>query len=165
MSTDKIFRYCKTLLVAFIAIMSWIIVIGNVTDYYTNYHFVEHVFKMDTTFPDSHVHYRSIDNEFIYHLGYILIILSEGIMGWFCLSGSIAMYRQLKNAAGFHQSKSKAVIGIMIGIAVWFFGFEVIGGEWFAMWQSSTWNGLASAERIVSFLVLSMILLQMKEEE
>ena len=46
-----------------------------------------------------------------------------------------------------------------------FGGFEVIGGEWFAMWQSSQWNGLGSAERIVSFLVLSLILLHMKEEE
>jgi predicted small integral membrane protein len=43
-------------------------------------------------------------------------------------------------------------------------GFEVIGGEWFAMWQSPTWNGLAAAERIVSFLVLALILLHLKEE-
>jgi len=40
----------------------------------------------------------------------------------------------------------------------------VIGGEWFAMWQSNTWNGLASAERILSFLVLTLILLHLKEE-
>jgi predicted small integral membrane protein len=40
-----------------------------------------------------------------------------------------------------------------------------VGGEWFAMWQSRIWNGLASAERIVSFLVLILILLHLKEEE
>ncbi|WP_431217193.1 DUF2165 family protein [Puia sp. P3] len=43
-------------------------------------------------------------------------------------------------------------------------GFEVIGGEWFAMWQSSAWNGLAAAERILDFLVLTLILLQFREE-
>jgi predicted small integral membrane protein len=47
---------------------------------------------------------------------------------------------------------------------LWFLGFEVVGGEWFAMWQSATWNGLAAAERILSFLVLTLILLHFKDE-
>jgi predicted small integral membrane protein len=65
----------------------------------------------------------------------------------------------------FHDSKNWAIAGILIGIMVWFLGFEVVGGEWFAMWQSNTWNGLESAERIVSFLVLVLILLQFEEKE
>jgi predicted small integral membrane protein len=28
---------------------------------------------------------------------------------------------------------------------LWFFMFMVIAGEWFAMWQSKTWNGQAAA--------------------
>jgi predicted small integral membrane protein len=52
-----------------------------------------------------------------------------------------------------------------LGITIWFLGFEVIGGEWFAMWQSQIWNGLGAAERIASFLVLILILLHFKEEE
>ena len=119
---------------------------------------------MDTTFPDSHVHYRSIDNEFIYHLGIYSDYFERRHHGLvFCLSEVLAVYRQLKNAAGFHQSKSKAVIGIMIGIAVWFFCFEVIGGEWFAMWQSNYLEWISQCRKDREFLVLSMILLQMKE--
>jgi predicted small integral membrane protein len=57
------------------------------------------------------------------------------------------------------------VAGIITGLVIWFTGFEVIGGEWFAMWQSSIWNGLTSAERIVSFLAFTLILLHFKEEE
>jgi predicted small integral membrane protein len=30
---------------------------------------------------------------------------------------------------------------------VWFFGFMVVAGEWFAMWQSQTWNGQEAAFR------------------
>ena len=30
---------------------------------------------------------------------------------------------------------------------VWFFGFMVVAGEWFAMWQSQTWNGQDAAFR------------------
>jgi predicted small integral membrane protein len=31
------------------------------------------------------------------------------------------------------------------------------------MWQSSQWNGLSSAERILSFLVLTLLLLHFPE--
>jgi predicted small integral membrane protein len=75
------------------------------------------------------------------------------------------LFKNLKSdAAVFHASKNWAVAGIIIGIIIWFLGFEVVGGEWFAMWQSSVWNGLGAAERIVSFLVLILILLHFKEE-
>ena len=65
----------------------------------------------------------------------------------------------------FHAAKNWAVAGIIAGIIIWFLGFEVIGGEWFAMWQSTQWNGLGSAERIVNFLVMALILLHLKETE
>lgn len=51
-------------MVAAIGIMTALIVIGNTTDYYTNYFFVEHVMKMDSVFPESRIHYRSISNPF-----------------------------------------------------------------------------------------------------
>lgn len=163
--TSLLFRIAKTISVLAIGLMALLVVIGNTTDYYTNYLFVEHVMKMDTVFPGSNVHYRSVDNSFLFHAGYIFIILLEAAMAICCLKGSWRMFKNLKNdAAAFHGSKNWAVAGIIIGIIIWFAGFEVIGGEWFAMWQSPTWNGLAAAERIVSFLVLVLILLHLKDE-
>jgi predicted small integral membrane protein len=155
----------KTIAVAAIGLLSLLIVIGNTTDYYTNYHFVEHVMKMDTIFPDSNVHYRSINNPFLFHAGYIFIILTEALMSFCCIKGTwLLIKNRNSDAAAFHASKNWAVAGIIIGIIIWFLGFEVVGGEWFAMWQSSTWNGLGSAERIVSFLVLVLILLHFEEK-
>lgn len=163
--TALLFRVAKTISVFAIGLMALLIVIGNTTDYYTNYHFVEHVLKMDTIFPDSHIHYRHIDNPVLFHTGYILIIAMEAMMAFCCLKGSWRLFTNLKaDAVTFQASKNWAVAGITIGVLIWFMGFEVIGGEWFAMWQSAAWNGLGSAERIVSFLVLSMILLHLKDE-
>jgi predicted small integral membrane protein len=86
-------------------------------------------------------------------------------MAFCCLKGSWIMFKNLKkDAITFHASKNWAVAGIIAGITIWFLGFEVVGGEWFAMWQSSAWNGLAAAERILSFLVLTLILLHLREE-
>ncbi|MES1218582.1 MAG: DUF2165 family protein, partial [Bacteroidota bacterium] len=106
-----------------------------------------------------------IDNPFVFHAGYILIILLEALMAFCCIKGSWLLFKNRNSdAASFHASKNWAVAGIVIGIIIWFLGFEVVGGEWFAMWQSNTWNGLASAERIVSFLVLVLILLHLEEK-
>jgi predicted small integral membrane protein len=165
-SVQFLLRLGKTISVASIALMSLLVVFGNVTDYFTNFLIVEHVLRMDTTFPESHIHYRSINSTFLFHVGYILIIVMEAMMAFCCIKGTWLLFKNLQSdAALFHASKNWAVAGIIIGIVIWFLGFEVVGGEWFAMWQSRTWNGLASAERIVSFLVLILILMHLKEEE
>ena len=164
-STAFLFRVAKVSSVFAIGFMSLLIVIGNTTDYYTNYFFVEHVIKMDTIFSTSNVHYRSINNPALFHAVYIFIIVMEAMMTLSCLWGSWLLFKELRSdPAIFHASKNWAVAGLILGIMIWFFGFEVIGGEWFAMWQSATWNGLGSAERIVGFLVLTLILLQFKDE-
>lgn len=121
--------------------------------------------KMDTIFPGSHLYYRHIDHVFLFHAGYVLIIAMEAAMAFCGIKGSWLLFKNLKSdAVLFHTSKNWAVAGITIGIIIWFLGFEVVGGEWFVMWQSSIWNGLGAAERIVSFLVLTLILLHFKEE-
>lgn len=164
-ATSFLFRLAKAVLVAAIGIMAALIVIGNTTDYYTNYIFVEHVMKMDTIFSGSQIHYRSISNPFFFHAGYIFIIALELLMAVCCLKGSWLLFKNVRSdSPKFHAAKNWAVAGILVGIIIWFLGFEVVGGEWFAMWQSPNWNGLASAERIVSFLSLALILLHLKDE-
>ena len=163
--TSFLFRVAKAICVAAIGVMALLVATGNTTDYYTNYSFVEHVLKMDTTFPDSSLHYRSVNEPILFHIAYIVIIVLETGMAFCCLKGGWLLFRNLrKDVCSFHAAKNWGTAGIIIGIIVWFLGFEVIGGEWFAMWQSSAWNGLAAAERILNFLVLTLIFLQFPEE-
>ena len=160
-STAFLFRIAKVVSVFAIGVMALLIVIGNITDYYTNYYFVEHVMKMDTIFPNSDIRYRNIHNPILFHAAYVFIIFMEAAMAFCCLKGSLLLFRNFKSdAITFHASKNWAVAGIIIGIIVWFFLFEVVGGEWFAMWQSAMWNGLTAAERITSFLMLTLIFLK-----
>ena len=164
--TTLYFRWVKIITVGSLALMSFLIFIGNTTNYYANYYFVEHVMKMDTIFPNNELQYRSIHQPWIYHAGYVVIILLELVMAWFCILGSREMFvKRRESAAVFYEAKRRAVIGLGIGILIWFTGFEVVGGEWFAMWQSSTWNGLESANRIILFEMLVLILLFMREPE
>ncbi|GAC1422215.1 MAG: DUF2165 family protein [Flavisolibacter sp.] len=165
-STQFLFRITKLISVAAIGLMSLLIIFGNTTKYYTNYHFLEHVMKMDTISPENHLQYREINNSLLFHFEYIIIILLETIMTFCCVKRSWLLFKNLQsNSKVFNASKNWSVAGILIGIIIWFLGFEIIGGEWFSMWQSSTWKGLGSAERIVSFLVLVLIMLQFEEKD
>ena len=166
MNTNLTFRWIKILCVIAVALMALLITFNNCTDYISNYLFVQHVLKMDTIFPDSSLHYRSIDQPWLWHASYIFIIASEAAMALCCLAGAWQLWKK-RNASSteFHAAKKWAVAGLGIGILIWFLGFEVIGGEWFAMWQSNSWNGLTSAERIAGFLMLTLLLLHTKEAE
>lgn len=165
-STLQAFRWIKIISVGSLGLMSMLIFLGNTTDYNSNYQFVEHVMKMDTVFPNSRLLYRSIQQPWVYHTAYIFLIALELIIALLCIHGSRQMFiKRREPAAVFFEAKHRAVMGLGLGILLWFTGFEVIGGEWFAMWQSNTWNGLDSANRIILFKMLTLILLYLKEPE
>jgi predicted small integral membrane protein len=46
-----------------------------------------------------------------------------------------------------------------MGLLLWLVAFLSVGGEWFLMWQSATWNGQEAAFRM--FCVLGLVLLYM----
>jgi predicted small integral membrane protein len=61
------------------------------------------------------------------------------------------------DAATFNREKRIAILGLALGMLEWFVGFIAVGGEWFLMWQSKTWNGEEAAFRV--FFVLGIVLL------
>ncbi|WP_431217194.1 DUF2165 family protein [Puia sp. P3] len=122
--TSFLFRVAKAVCVGAIGMMALLVAIGNTTDYYTNYLFVEHVLKMDTTFPGSGLRYRSIHAPVLLHGAYIVIIVLETGMAFCCLKGACFLFRNLrKDARSFHAAKNWGIAGIIIGIIVWFPGF------------------------------------------
>jgi predicted small integral membrane protein len=57
-----------------------------------------------------------------------------------------------------------AAVTAGLGFIVWFFGFMVIGGEWFQMWQSSQWNGQEAAFRFYLTILAVLIFVMQKDE-
>ena len=139
-------RFSKIVMCLCLAVFAFLVAFGNVTDYGSNFAFVQHVLSMDTTFPGNALMYRSITNPSLWTAGYWLIILGEALT---CLLYLIAAWNlwQARKASGqaFNDAKKFAVIAATMGFLIWYFGFMVVGGEWFAMWQSSTWNGQQKA--------------------
>jgi predicted small integral membrane protein len=55
-----VIRVVKAALVAAIALLVSLVAFGNLTDYDTNFVFVQHVMSMDTIYPFSTIRYRAI---------------------------------------------------------------------------------------------------------
>jgi len=127
---------------------------------------VQHVMSMDTTFPDSTLKWRSVTNPSLHHASFGLIIALELVTGILCFWGALRLWHSRRApATAFNASKDLAIVGLICGFALWFFGFLVIGGEWFQMWQSKTWNAQQAAFRITACIGIVLIFLNQKDDE
>ncbi|MGA9005567.1 MAG: DUF2165 domain-containing protein [Xanthobacteraceae bacterium] len=161
-----IVRIVKVTMVAALAAFALIVAYDNTVDYDSNYEFVRHVLSMDTTFGTSVLKYRAISNEAVWHSAYALIIAVEAVTGLLLAFGALALLRRLRLPAEiFNRAKVWAVAGLGTGFGVWFFGFLVIAGEYFAMWQSKAWNGQEAAFRITAVILAVLIYVSLPDED
>jgi predicted small integral membrane protein len=149
---------CKASLVAVIGVFFAVVAFGNVTDYATNWGFVRHVLAMDTIFPDSTLKWRAITDPRIAALGYRLIIAWEALTAAILLYAAARMAAAARDPTHFVATKPIAVLGLTFGLLLYGLGFMVVGGEWFAMWQSQAWNGVPSAARFIMMIGLTLLI-------
>lgn len=155
-------RYAKIIMCLCLAAFALLVTFNNVTDYGSNYAFVQHVLSMDTTFPGNALMYRSITSPALWTAGYWLIIFGEGLTCLLFLLAALKLWNARRaSGADFQAAKSYAAIAATMGFLVWFFGFMVVGGEWFVMWQSQTWNGQDAAFKFyISMLAVLIFVMQ-----
>jgi predicted small integral membrane protein len=151
-------RTVKMLLVFGIAALHSFIAFNNITDYGSNYQYVRHVMMMDTTFPGNRGMWRAIHSPALHTAFYVSIIACEAIVALLCWWGGIRLAQALRGpVAEFQQASRVSLAGLTLSLLVWLVAFQAVGGEWFLMWQSRTWNGMADAFRM--FAVVGIVLL------
>ena len=155
-------RLSKILLVAGIALFYTLIVFDNLTDFNSNYQFVRHVLMMDSTFPGNHGMWRAISSPGMHLAFYWMIILWELVSMVLAWWGAAQLSRALRlPAAEFQTCKRIAILALTASLLMWLVAFLEIGGDWFLMWQSQTWNGQQEAFRMFVIIgVVLMLLLQ-----
>ena len=158
-------RSSKTFLVWAVAFFSSLVVFNNLTDYDSNFTFVVHVLKMDTTFPENRAMWRAIDSPFLHHATYWLIISIETAIAVLCWMGGFRLLSSINDSTRFNRAKGLAIIGLTLGIILWFTGFITLGGEWFLMWQSERWNGQEAAFRLVVIIGIVLLYLIQPDRE
>ena len=158
-------RLSKTALVASSALFLLLVVFNNLTDYGSNFEFVRHVLGMDTTFPGNQGMWRALTSPLIHHAFYASIILWELISGVLLAAGAWNLWRARgAPAAVWQHAKSLAIAGLVLNMLLWFLAFLTIGGEWFLMWQSGTWNGQNAAFRMFAILGLILLFLNQRDD-
>ncbi len=152
-------RLTKSLLIAWAGMFALLAAISNVADYNLNIVAIQHVLKMDTTIPGTAHVWRSLTHPLFHHGAYLLIISTQFLIATLCLSGAFQLFKSRRSVEIFRQKKALAIYGLSAGITLWFGGFITIGGEWFAMWQSKTWNTTQDAFRIAAMFGIFLIYL------
>lgn len=153
-------RLCQILFVFLIGAFAASVTLNNLVDPKSNLRFVTHLMSMDTVFPDSTLKRRAITAPWAHRLVFGLIVLAEGATALLCLAGALRLALVLDApAALFAAAKDLAFAGLGLGFALWFGGFMIVGGQWFASWQSAQWNGRESAFMFYSAIGIATVLL------
>lgn len=160
-------RLLKSVLALSIALFGVLVATGNVLDYDSNWQFVRHVLAMDSMEPwfnGESLRGRAITDATVQRAAYGLIIAGELVFGVVCGWGGSLMLRGTLSghAVTYRQGKTVFTLGCVPAVMVWYTGFAVIGGEYFAMWANQ-WNGQMKAYTFVAFILLSLIYISQGE--
>ncbi|WP_107472729.1 DUF2165 domain-containing protein [Streptomyces sp. 3214.6] len=148
----RVLPLAATLLTAMVALYMLLVAFGNITDFGTNQQFVRHVLAMDTTFKDDDLMWRAVTSKGLQDAAYVAIIVWETVAGLVLAAGTWFWARQ-----DLIRARALSTYGLLMVMLLFGAGFIAIGGEWFAMWQSKSWNGLDAATR--AFLFSGVVLI------
>jgi predicted small integral membrane protein len=157
-------RAAKIALVFSVAIFYTLVVFNNLTDYNSNYQFVRHILMMDSTFSGNQDMWRAINSPSAHSAFYASIIAWEALTMLLCWWGAARMLRAFNaHAAEFDRTKNVAIAALTLSLLMWLVAFLSVGGEWFLMWQSKSWNGQDAAFRM--FAIVGIVLLLVAQRE
>lgn len=164
--------FACTVVVAINALYILLVAIGNITDYGTNFDFVKHVLSMDTTnfgAPpgeglDQDVMWRAIEAHWFHHVAYVGVILWESTAALVLLA-SVRAWLRAPRARNYEQARRLATIGFSMILVLFMGGFITIGGEWFQMWRSTSWNGLEPAFRNSVLAAFGLVLIHLPSNQ
>ncbi|MEZ5465490.1 MAG: DUF2165 domain-containing protein [Lysobacteraceae bacterium] len=165
MSTENALRLTRIGLLFAVALFFALVAFGNITDYGSNFAFVRHVLRMDDTFRSPALMWRAIDTAWAYHAFYVLIIAWELATAVLCGIGVFRLWKSRQDPAAFQFAKAIGVLGLGLGALLYAVAFMGVGGEWFAMWQSDTWNGQEKAHMFLLMIGLALLHLAQPERD
>jgi predicted small integral membrane protein len=161
-----ILRAAKIALVFGVALYYALVLFNNLTDYNPNYQFVRHTLMMDTTFPVNHGMWRAVNAPAWHVIFFAVIVVWEFAATILCWWGGIRLTSAIAQPAStFRQAKNVAIAGLTMGLLLWLLAFLIIGGEWFLMWQSKTWNGEDVSARMFAVVGIVLLLVAQPEQE
>src|SRR5262245_57055214 len=151
-----------TVLTATVALYIALVAFGNITDFGTNQQFVRHVLAMDTTFKDPDLMWRAVTSHSLQDAAYVAIIVWESLAALVLIAATALWTAALRRGGDdLARAQRTSTLGLLMLLLLFGAGFMAIGGEWFAMWQSETWNGLEAAARNITFAGIALVVVHL----
>jgi len=159
--------FAAAILAAINGLYILLVAFGNITDFDTNQAFVQHVLSMDTTnfggTPgeglDPDVMWHAISDPVLQNIGYVAIIAWESLAG-IVLAVAVGFWIK-ERGRGYVVARALTTIGLLMIVILFMGGFITVGGEWFQMWRSTSWNGEDAALRNAILALASLIVVHL----
>ncbi|MGG7570329.1 DUF2165 domain-containing protein [Streptomyces sirii] len=149
-------------LTATVALYIALVAFGNITDFGTNQQFVRHVLAMDTTFKDPDLMWRAITSHTVQDAAYVAIIVWETLSALVLIAATALWTAALRRGGDdLARAQRASTVGLLMILLLFGAGFMAVGGEWFAMWQSETWNGLEAAARNITVAGIALVVVHL----
>lgn len=142
--------YLKIFVLSVIAAFFSLVTYNNIADYETNHWCVQSTLTMESI-QASNVIWRSIQTPGVITAVYLFIIVFEAIIALLCWLSVILML--LKRGG-----KGLGLLSLTLAFGLFMFGFVVIAGEWFYMWQHSILASMQQKAAIFALVMLNSML-------
>ena len=163
-SVWRMARVAASLVVLMVASYYFVVAFDNITNPVnpnaSNWPFVRGVISGDGVPADSGFGWRFIDATWFQALCYVGVVAAECITCTLLIIASVKGLRASSTAALWGHAQKWSIAGGIVGLALFFFGFMVVGGNWFIMYLNSKWNALEPAfwsAVMTMFMVLLVI--------
>ena len=110
------------------------------------------------TFKDDDLMWRAVTGRGLQNTAYVAIIVWETVAALVLVAGTALWFRRDDDRA-----RRLSTYGLLMVVLLFGAGFIGIGGEWFSMWQSKTWNGLDAATRVLVLTGIALVVVRLPE--
>ena len=143
-------RVSASIFVLMVATYYLVVAFDNITNPVnlngSNWPFVQGVISGDVVPADSGFQWRFINATWFQAIGYIGVMAGESITGILLLIAGVKGLKNSRTCPLWGLTQKWTYAGGIVGLAVFFFGFMVFGGNWFIMYLNSKWNGLEDSK-------------------
>jgi len=96
---------------------------------------------------------------------YVCVIIWEALTTAVLVYAVVMWGFAFRRSSGFERARRFTTLGLLMIVVLFAGGFIAIGGEWFAMWQSTEWNGLQPALQNTILAAFALVLVQLPSRQ
>ena len=134
-----------------------VVAVNNVTNPASNWVFVKGVMSLQGVPAGSGFGWRAITATPLQIAVYVAIVAGEATAAALLAVGGVIGLRRRAAHTEWLSSQRWTLLGCGVGLAVFFFGFMVLGGNWWVMYLNGKWNGLDAAFQNSTLTFLTLV--------